>query len=337
MADTQGPSIPVALEQSEISTNLNANILYTFLMGIYTAVYFGTLYLYMTRKAHRRGVIIAIISSLYVLSVAQLACQWWLLVWQFVQNGTTQDSVFNSLFDPPNWIITATPVFMYLVIILADLLLVWRCFHVWSSSLRVIALPIALLLSEIGKSADKIYRKITEAVLSPEKVNSARQSHIINSLLSATLFTSTSTSIITTLLIMYRIHSVTQMNVSSGRQFRHILDIVVQSSALYSFSLLVYGIDTAVPSSASALDTRVFALTTWGTVLVLTISGMAPIIMVARVALLEHRKDQPSTLPHLSNLRFEGQSSTNTITPGGMAENVIIINSASVDDKFVEP
>ena len=63
MADAQEPSIPVALEQSEISTNLNANILYTFLMGkydiiiphpwhdfytpgIYTAVYFGTLYLY---------------------------------------------------------------------------------------------------------------------------------------------------------------------------------------------------------------------------------------------------------------------------------------------------
>ncbi|KDR71337.1 hypothetical protein GALMADRAFT_144026 [Galerina marginata CBS 339.88] len=52
------PATDPSLEKIYISSNLNSTVLFTFLMGINTMVYFGTLILYLTRKGtqHRMGI-----------------------------------------------------------------------------------------------------------------------------------------------------------------------------------------------------------------------------------------------------------------------------------------
>lgn len=82
-------------------------------------------------------------------------------------------------------------------------------------------------------------------------------------LLAAVYLIASGDSLITTILIAYRIYSISNWNGSSTRKFNRIVDILVQSSALYSVTLLLTGVTLVLPGSVSGLNPQFFAWTTY--------------------------------------------------------------------------
>lgn len=66
------------------------------------------------------------------------------------------------------------------------------------------------------------------------------------------------TTFVTTILIAYRIHSVSKQDVLQGSRtrFNHILEILVQSAAVYSLVALAYAIVGFIPFTANNFSVR---------------------------------------------------------------------------------
>jgi hypothetical protein len=79
----------------------------------------------------------------------------------------------------------------------------------------------------------------------------------LNDLLAAALFMSFGTTLVTTVLIAYRIYSVSKQKLPSSRRFNDIMDIVVQSGAIYAFSQLAFAIASVLTSTG--VNTRSIA------------------------------------------------------------------------------
>ena len=127
----------------------------------------------VTRKASRARVVTATITMLYLLSISQLAIEWQMLQWNFVDSGETRETMFITTYSTgcpaPAWVKLASNCCLAATNILADGLLVsttftisfrfshlklrkiWRCFHIWDQSLPVISLPFFFLVAETGE------------------------------------------------------------------------------------------------------------------------------------------------------------------------------------------
>ena len=100
---------------------------------------------------------------------------------------------------------------------------------------------------------------------------------LANHLVSAQYFLALATSVATTCLIAYKIHSVSKQSAglgfSSHQRFKHILDVIVQSSVVYSLTLLLMAIGFVLPEEiGDGRNTRGFAFLNYSAVLGLVIS-----------------------------------------------------------------
>ena len=130
---------PVAVQVAVIGIGLNSTMFLTFLMGLcsptshlhwhnltvfrdlyngllwhcvllwqaclqlWMAVFFNDLIIIVTRKGFQATVVIASITVLYLLSMAQLAIGWQMLQSSFVNSGETRASIFIATFFTPAW------------------------------------------------------------------------------------------------------------------------------------------------------------------------------------------------------------------------------------------
>jgi hypothetical protein len=78
----------------------------------------------------------------------------------------------------------------------------------------------------------------------------------INALLATAYFTSFATTLVTTILIAYRIYSVSKAQGASSRRFKHVMDIVVQSGVIYALSQFTSALAGVVPGSNFLSNTR---------------------------------------------------------------------------------
>lgn len=78
---------------------------------------------------------------------------------------------------------------------------------------------------------------------------SPSQTTILYILIGASLFVTFTTTLMTTVLIAYRIHSISRRHVLKGTRPRlnHIFDILVQSAAAYSVATLPFAIVAVIP------------------------------------------------------------------------------------------
>ena len=130
-------------------------------------IFFNDLIVTVTRKRSQAMAVTATITMLYFLSITQLAIQWRLLQWSFVE---TRETIFIKTFLATlAWSILASECCIAVTNILADGLLVsttftipfrfshlklgkiWRCFYVWDRSLLTISLPFFFLVAETGE------------------------------------------------------------------------------------------------------------------------------------------------------------------------------------------
>ncbi|PBK93534.1 hypothetical protein ARMGADRAFT_884532, partial [Armillaria gallica] len=167
-----------------------------------------------------------------------------------------------------------------------------RCWMVWGRRRLPVLLPIFVLIAAIGKIT-QIYQLGNSPVSSDSAVFKITGTYNMNAgptnyyPLSFTLYSSfvLVTTWWCTVLIIYRIVTVARAGKEIGgglRAYRHIIEILVESSALYSVFLVLYVIihTRGTPGMISYFD-----------VLAGIARGIAPTLLVGRVAAGHSRPD----------------------------------------------
>ncbi|KAF9476275.1 hypothetical protein BDN70DRAFT_935189 [Pholiota conissans] len=282
-------------EKSMIAASLNSSIFLALLMGMYTVIFGGTMYAYSIRQPSKRHLVPITVSLLYISNLATFVIQWFSTKLQFVDNGATRETILLDTFGGQFTIAVLLSVLNVISFVLGDALLIWRCFNLWNRSIRVISVPV--LLTIIG-TAQTIGFSITPS-LQP----------VLNKVVAAGILLSGCTTIITTVLIIYRIYSFSKQKHISSTKFRHIIDIVVQSGAVYAISLLIFGV-SGMLSGQSFVNLKVptYNFGLWTTAFVLPIAGISTTVMVARVATLSEN----TRSVYVSEIQFQ----QTTIHPG---------------------
>ncbi|KDR68633.1 hypothetical protein GALMADRAFT_1038219 [Galerina marginata CBS 339.88] len=140
---------------------------------------------------------------------------------------------------------------------------------------------------------------------------------ILNNLFSAALFTTVSTTLVTTVLIAYRIYSVAHQNGQDffKKSFKNILDLLVQSAAAYSILSILYAVCGVTPLKDPNINLpKIFPLEVYMGLLYSFTAGVSPTIMVARIVLAKTANDESVTAAHISGLQFHGRTTSATST-----------------------
>jgi len=262
----------------------------------------------VTRKTNQRRTILSTITALYLLGTFQFGLEWYMMDREFVKYGDTRDTVYHAYLNMPAWVAFMLDFCPLFSIVLADGLLMWRCFHVWNRSIRVMALPSLLMFAEIGLFIAAMvfqgrYNVSGTPLLSEQYIAT------INAVISAQQFVSVAASLVTTLLIVFKVHSVTRANGGSVLRFKSILDVVIQSSAVYSLAIMMQAISFVLPNAGHSDHPRVFGVEVWMTYLTALTSTLVPTLMVARIIFIPPRI---STMQlDISALHFERLSTVN--------------------------
>ncbi|KAK0224679.1 hypothetical protein EDD85DRAFT_981582 [Armillaria nabsnona] len=184
--------------------------------------------------------------------------------------------------------------------ILADFTMIWRCWMVWGQHYLIIVLPSLSLVSGI------VFKVIDIHLLFIDGSDPASDLHNLVLYASFTLATTLSC----TLLIIYRILSVRWATSGAGGglgAYQHVIEVLVESSALYSVCLIIY--------------VACIATNSWGAdyadIIATIARGIAPTLLIGRVAAGHARPNDSWNGSIVSSLHF-GQSQSQTSTQDSM-------------------
>ncbi|PBK70819.1 hypothetical protein ARMSODRAFT_1033678 [Armillaria solidipes] len=245
---------------------LNSEILYALLHGIYTGILAVTLWNIFVNKCWtiRRALVVVII-LLHALITIDFAGSWSWTRFAFIKNGQNFWNVYLNLDVSPPAAYWVMEIAVSISTILADSYIIWCCWMVWGRRWLVVLFPIFSLVSAVASKAMGVYYSyIVELRLANVTV-----------ILSVSFVLATTLSC--TLLIIYRIVAVAGVTHGSvGRLgiFRHFIEVLVESSAFYSLSLILY------LAFAIRGDFRVYYLENIAAIA----KGVTPTLLVGRAA-----------------------------------------------------
>ncbi|PPQ72129.1 hypothetical protein CVT26_006869 [Gymnopilus dilepis] len=283
----------------DLSTSLNTPMLSSFLAGLYTLTYLYSLYAYLARQPKRGQGMAATLTALYLVYLWNFIVRWFYLNWQFVQN--TNHTLFS-----PNWPTPYPQLFLILSLtsystlsLIADGLLIWRCFYAWDRSVLVITVPVCFWVLEI----------VLLTIFGSRGTLTPHESLILLAVTAASSFVVCLTSLTASALIAHRVIYVVKASTRPTRGLMHVVDIVVQSSALYSVVYLAYSIslvvEAATLSNGDATSILAATVASYLESLVSAVAGLAPTIMVIRVNLAPStRCRDESSFGNQSSLQF---------------------------------
>ncbi|KAF9452089.1 hypothetical protein P691DRAFT_697816 [Macrolepiota fuliginosa MF-IS2] len=263
---------------------LNMTLIESFGDGIYSAVFWFTMYMLVAHKkakrTPRRLSTFLIIIPLYILAMIHLSIRWTVARRAFVVDGDTASDVLNSFLTQPTWCIALSVVSFSLMTLIADFVTIWRCWVIWGRDWRVVVAPILMVLAGAGKRLTNnhaafcimaaVFQIDPSSGLATSQFNKFAKFSMIYF-----VFSLCSTAISTTL-IVYRIIAVSrETGFSTISPYRKILEIIIESAALYCIALIVY-----LP-----LLVRDDFSDGYAQALLISITGIAPTIITARVSL----------------------------------------------------
>ncbi|KAK0436049.1 uncharacterized protein EV420DRAFT_1673626 [Desarmillaria tabescens] len=213
-----------------LDAELNSLILTTLLHGIYTGILAVTLWnIFINKCSPTRRALAVIIILLHALTTISFAAQWSFICSTFIQNRQSFWTVYLK-FDAMNHAIyLAAGIPSCMSTILADSYIIWCCWMVWGQRWLIVLLPILSLISATVSKIISVYRQYFNAT------NSVFLMPFSSLVLATTLWC--------TLLIIFRILTVTSVRHGGGSQLRvyhQFIEVLVESSALYSISLILY-------------------------------------------------------------------------------------------------
>lgn len=255
-----------------LNAHLHSKMLYSLLHGVYTGIVAVTLWNIFMNKSRAIGrVMTVIIILLYIVTTVNTALIWVFVRTAFVNSGRDFFAVYETI-TTPGIIPGAMGTTGCICSVLADTTIIWRCWIVWGRRWLTILLPILLLISAIGFKIIATYEQYT-----------APNGFFIQFFVMYSSFILAST-LLCTLLIIYRIFTVARAGSEAGSTlgaYRHVIEVLVESSALYSIILILY-------TTFFALDDLTMI---YFDALAAIARGVAPTLLVGRVAAGHARPD----------------------------------------------
>ncbi|KAJ7624942.1 hypothetical protein FB45DRAFT_924615 [Roridomyces roridus] len=269
-----------------------------------------------SRKRHWSALLIL----LYSCSTIHSSITWQNLIVAFQDHGASPD-VLHALTDPNLKLKILALVASFLGFILADAIMVWRCWIIWDRSWLVIVFPILAaiagtvcaslgLAGQISVASNQI--ATTAARLAPLVHFSTP---FLSLSLAVTLYT---TGLIALRILHVQWHSRKHGLKARKSEFSPVLELLIESSALYAASLFVFVVLLAIKSPNQNYMQNIHV----------QIAGIAPTLLVFRVSVGQARKDEEWSRNSASGLasRLDFGSTPRTSThvamePGGEPES----------------
>ncbi|KAK0218442.1 hypothetical protein EDD85DRAFT_1029162 [Armillaria nabsnona] len=264
---------------------LNATFVESFTHGMYTFIFIVALTKlfskHSTQKYIHRNVLFVVLFVMYTLATVHLAFRWKLVRSSFVIHGPEHLYVYMALASRNTLPARATySVTSSINILIADCIMIWRCWTFWNRKWRMIIVPMLCTISGTVFNVFYIIQNLDALGTHPFQ-------HVIGGTDWAIAYYSMtlSTTIICTALILYPMLTTEAPNgpKSSVYTYHRVIAILVESSSLYAVSLiflLVYLVrdDLTAP---------------YPQVILSSVTGIAPTLIVARVALGQARPEDP--------------------------------------------
>jgi len=278
--------------------DLNGTSLEIFVNGIYTAILAVTFYIVLVKRERAMGrVLMGTMLLLYISSTLHMVQRWFLMRYAFITNGDTSTTIFLGIANAPIWLIMLGAVTLGASMLLADCVMIWRCWAVWGKSWKAALLPV---LTTVVGTAFCIIALIIQA--NPADGLDGNRMAFVNSSVIYFSF-SLGTTAICTILIVYRIMSFNKTVAGFKLSNYHaVIEIIVESALLYSITLIL-----VLP-----LLVRGNFVESYPHALLAQITGIAPTLIIARVSLGHSRAQETWSKPGTA-LQFGGQSTEASI------------------------
>ncbi|PBL00078.1 hypothetical protein ARMGADRAFT_1024142 [Armillaria gallica] len=231
---------------------------------------------------------IIVLVLLYISTSMNYAFQWSLISSVFIDNS---QNIWTKYVRLEGGDITATlglSITALVCTILADSTIIWRCWMVWGQRYLIVLLPSLCLCCAIAFKSISLYHQLA---------STNDNDSLIMVLYAAFILI---TTLWCTLLIIFRILTVGRASRASDsagsalQAYRHIIEVLVESSALYSVALILYMVFFA------RNDWAAYCLDSLGAI----IRGIAPTVLIGRVAAGHARPDDTWQASVMSSLRF---------------------------------
>ncbi|PBK81472.1 hypothetical protein ARMGADRAFT_777851 [Armillaria gallica] len=213
-----------------LDNELNSKILFALLYGIYTGIFAVTLWnIFINKFWPIRRAMVLIIILLYALITITFAATWSSTRSAFIENRPNFWTVYVRLTGVAQATNSEAGIAASMSTILTDLYMIWCCWMVWGRRWVVVLLPILSLISATVSKIIEVYR-----------TSSSQPAEIFPILY---IFSALATTLWCTLLIIYRILTVARVKRGANGRLRvygHFIEVLVESSALYSISLIIY-------------------------------------------------------------------------------------------------
>ncbi|KAK0439467.1 uncharacterized protein EV420DRAFT_1583747 [Desarmillaria tabescens] len=214
----------------------------------------------------------AIIGVLYSFETVHLGVRWYWVRQAFIVNGDSRMAIYQSFLNEDyRWMWAVSGVFASMNILIADCVLIWRAWVVWDRNFKIVVIPIIGAILEIIFDGFFLYQDIGHTSSSslsnwgPDAVDWG----------TAYFTMSLITTVLSTCLVVFRIATMGRgaNHAVSLRSYRGVIEIVIESAALYAVSLIIFLAFFARDDARSVV-------------------GIAPTLIVARVASGRARPDE---------------------------------------------
>ncbi|PBK59341.1 hypothetical protein ARMSODRAFT_1090854 [Armillaria solidipes] len=275
-----------ALIFHKLDTELNSVILYSLLHGIYTGIVAVSLWnmIFMDKSRSTGRAMVVIIILLYVTATIAFAFTWSYIRSMFVDHGQSFWTKYMLYQNPGAGITVGAVTAGAICTVLADSTMVWRCWIVWGRRWLTVLLPGLFLVSHM------VFK-----IMAMSRHYAPSKGYILDCVFCSSFVLAS--TLWCTLLIIYRIVTVTR-SVGRLNAYRHVIEVLVESSALYSISLILF----------VAFYVRNDVISYCFDVLSVTTRGIAPTLLVGRVAAGHTHPDEYWQEGTGSSLRFATDS-----------------------------
>ncbi|KJA25296.1 hypothetical protein HYPSUDRAFT_37792 [Hypholoma sublateritium FD-334 SS-4] len=319
---------PLEVIQVEIDALVESTILQAFVTGLYTLLFFPFFLVPLIRQ--KKPFFVVVLSALYIAIILNLAATWQILRSVVVTNNATRVTMILEYLEGPIVIPRMANATGSIAILLADSLLVWRCYVLWHKNKWILAMFSVFILGEF--TVLPIYLTLN-TTLGPHKISII----IVYFLISAGVTT------LATSLIIYRIFDVSRRSSNEMNSYQYTIEILVESGVMYTATIVVTAILLAIQGS-SFDDLKVVQAASYFGALLTPMTGIAPTLITARIVSGSARPDVEWSKPFsgmafktqdMSRLGYAGESHTEVdniaskrigLSIGGIGESKTVLN-----------
>ncbi|SJL11382.1 uncharacterized protein ARMOST_14785 [Armillaria ostoyae] len=214
----------------QLDAHLNSITLEALLHGMYTGILAVTLWnIFINKCWWIRRALVVIIILIHGLTTIGFAANWSYMHTVFIENGKSFWTAYLTLTNGAQAAVLTADITSTMSTITADLYMIWCCWMVWGQCWVAVLFPILSLIVATVLKIIETYYDCTNIY------------EIIFPILYAAFILAT--TLWCTLLIIYRILIVAGVWHGAGSRWRvyhHYIEVLVESSALYSISLILY-------------------------------------------------------------------------------------------------